>query len=126
MIGAPQQDTITGHHTHVVHQHMRNTIGLLLQLTIGPAYARCDETGAIAVARCDVGIEQPRWRSSVAQETAARKLEQEFRLFGQRRQVIARKGIDVGAGHRAQGVEGRTSRSSSRAMINCCTSLAPS
>ncbi len=143
VVGRAQQHAVAGHHAHLVHEHVGDAVGVFLQVGVGPAQAaRRPDAQAIALAGGDAPVEQlgraiePRWKLQ------RRQIEAVDRLELRRRQAIAGERVEVGTGHSGLSVAGggqgamgavagaaaswATLRSRSRAMMSCCTSVAPS
>ena len=117
-----QQHAVAGHDAHVLHQHLGDAIGTVLQVAPGPGQTGRADADPLAAALRNRCVEQLDGAVQLRGELQLGQLEQKLRLLIGRRQVVAGEGVDVGAGHGYP----FTSFSSSRAMINCCTSVAPS
>jgi hypothetical protein len=117
-----QQHAVAGHHAHVFRQHLRDAVGAVLQLAPSPRDAGRADADALAAALRDRLVEQFGGAVQLRRQLELGPLEQELGLQLARRQVVAREGIDMGTRH---GYPFK-SFNSSRAMISCCTSVAPS
>lgn len=112
------------------------------QIGVAPAQAaRRLDAQAVALAAGNVPVQQFGRAIELGREPQRRQIEAVDRLERRRRQAVAGEGVEVGAGHGGLSVAGGGQdavaaaagavpwaawRSRSRAMMSCCTSVAPS
>jgi len=99
LVGRAQQHAVAGHEAHVVHQHMGDAVGVLLQLGVGPGQAcRRAQAGPVATAFGDMAVQQFARAVQPRRELQLGQLEQELGPLLARWQAFMGKGVDVGAG----------------------------
>ena len=99
VVGRAQQHAVAGHQAHVLHQHVGDAVGLVLQIGVGPGQAGCADADPVAAAGGHVAVQQFGGAVELCGELQLGQVEDELGLLVGRRQVVAGKGVDVGGGH---------------------------
>ncbi|MPN05175.1 hypothetical protein SDC9_152425 [bioreactor metagenome] len=113
-------------------EHVRNAVGLRQQFRIVPAHALRLQRQPVAAPLLHMAVEQLGCAIEVFRKLQFGQIENELRQLRWRRKMVCREGIEVGGGEHNNDLSDWDSTrtqgclSSSRAMMSCCTSLAPS
>jgi hypothetical protein len=134
VVGRAQQHAVAGYQAHVIDQHVGDAVGFLRQRGVAPAQAGGLNAHALAAALCDRLVQQLGRAVQLGRELQFWQLEQVVGLQLRGRQMLARKSIEVAGSSKSRGhrdaplAEFQEARffSNSRAMMSCCTSVAPS
>ena len=148
IVGSEQQHAIAGHQSQLVRQHIRDAIGLFQQVGVAPQQAGRVHAGTVTPALQHMLVQQLVCAIEALGKLQFGKLKQVLCLQLARRQIVGGKAVDVCGvwhigrpSHSSSNNEGWTddglddcaptqadapALSSSRAMMSCCTSVAPS
>ena len=148
VVGGTQQHAVAGYQAHLGGQYVGNAVGLGLQVGIGPAHSLGLQAEALAPAFGHMAVQQLGGAVEALGELQLGQVKPVLGLQLGRRQMRSGKAVDmrgIGRGRhlansrlkaetgtgiqvlgRGQGAAGATCLSSSRAMMSCCTSVAPS
>ena len=97
VVGSAQQHTIAGDDAEILHQYPRNPVGLRQQVGIGPAQAAGREDGhPLAPSVGDGTVQQCGGCIDPVRILQLGQVVDEFRPLLARRQMVARKRVNVG------------------------------
>ena len=117
-----QQHAVAGNDAEVVDQHARDPARPGVEFGVGPAHAlRREHREALAAALAHRALEQLGRDVEPLGVPEPGRSNMQLRPLVARRQVVAREAVDVRTGRHV-----RPSLMTSRPMISCCTSVAPS